>query len=190
MGFAARADRDRARHAGGSQANNLVSLDSVTLLSKAGSRGVKMASARLSLVDSAAPQSRATPAEVKQLPTTPRLPLGLKLLVGVQQGSTVITGGLVGIALVIYSWTVYLDKSVARAFRDLESLKVSTQQVTTANETLKHSMAEQAESPTAGFAPFEPKRAIFVAPAPARPSVESSLELEASPVPMPYPLGY
>lgn len=188
MGFAVRADGDGASRSQGSHKQNLVSLHS-NKPSLAQSR--REASPRLTVVGSkAAPQRPATPAEVKQLPLTPRLPLGLKLLVGVQQGSTIMTGGLVAAALVIYSWTVYLDKTVARSFRELETLKISTQQVTTANETLKHSMAEQAESPAAGFKPFEPKRAIFLAPAPARPSAQPVLDAEAPSVSMPHPLGY
>ncbi|MBT9311432.1 hypothetical protein [Leptothoe kymatousa] len=180
MGFAVRVDADGARHNDGSSQSNLVSLHSPSHV--AGAQSIPDA------VHSPASKP-STPAEVKQLPTAPRLPLGLKLLVGLQQGSTIFTGGLVAAALVIYSWTVYLDKSVARAFRELEVLKVSTQQVTTVNETLKHSMAEQAESPTAGFKPFEPKRAIFLAPAPVRPSVEHAPMPEA-PAPMSHPLGY
>ena len=100
-----------------------------------------------------------------------------------------ITGGLVATALVIYSWTVYLDQTVARSFDRLEALKASIQQVTTANATLKHSMAEQAESPASGFKPFDPERVIFVAPAPARPSAELLVEPDVQ-APMPHPLGY
>ncbi|MGD1853038.1 MAG: hypothetical protein ACFB2W_02200 [Leptolyngbyaceae cyanobacterium] len=180
MGFAVRADQDKAETVTGVSRQNLVLLRSS---SKSTVKPFSGASVR------AIPSTPATPADVRQLPKTPRLPLGLKLLVGVQQGSTVITGGLVATALVIYSWTVYLDKTVARSFQHLEGLKVATQQVTTANETLKHSMAEHAESPAAGFKPLEPKRTIFLSPAPPRPSVERSAEPEAK-APMPHPLGY
>ncbi|MEM6252912.1 MAG: hypothetical protein AAF821_08315 [Cyanobacteria bacterium P01_D01_bin.156] len=182
MVLAAKADGNR--RAQRSQTGNVVSLQAVQSSSK--SQAVR----RLSVVGSAAPQRQVTPAEVKQFPATPQLPLGLNLLIGVQQGSTVMTGSLVAAALVIYSWTVYLDKSIGRAFHELEGLKISTQQVTTANETLKHSMAEQAESPAAGLQPFEPKRTIFLVPAPARSSVQqSNVDAEMS-TPMPHPLGY
>lgn len=192
MGFAVRADRDRGNKAEGSKPQNLVLLHPIKSFPKKFSSTSAQAIPRMSVSQSAqAVPDKGMPAEVKQLPKTPRLPLGLKLLVGVQQGSTVLTGGLVATALVIYSWTVYLDKTVARAFQHLETLKVSTQQVTTANETLKNNMAEQAESPAAGFRPFEPKRAIFLAPAPVRPSVEPSIEPSEPNTPsMPHPLGY
>lgn len=190
MGFAVRADRDRDDEAAGSKQQNLVLLHPVT--SKKFSSASSAQAVPISVPargPAPANPGHGVPAEVKQLPKVPRLPLGLKILVGVQQGSTVVTGGLVATALIIYSWTVYLDKTVARSFQHLEALKVSTQQVTTANETLKNSMAEQAESPYAGFTPFEPRRAIFLSPAPARPSVEPDLEPDKH-APMPHPLGY
>ena len=193
MGFAARADQDRDDNTGSSKKQNLVLLRPIKsfprTLTSVSSQAALRVPVDASAKTMAIPSERAVPAEVKQLPKTPRLPLGLKLLVGVQQGSTVLTGGLVATALVIYSWTVYLDKTVARSFQNLETLKVSTQQVTTANETLKHSMAQQAESPAAGFKPLEPKRAIFLSPAPARPLVKPELEPKVH-SPMPHPLGY
>lgn len=184
MGFAVRADQDAGSPTKGPRKQNLVLLHPI----KSSSSSVKrpFSGAAVEAVPSSVPGK---PAEVRQLPKSPRLPLGFKLLVGIQQGSTVVTGGLVATALVIYSWTVYLDKTLAHSFQYLEGLKVSTQQMTTANETLKHSMAQQAESPAAGFKPFDPKRVIFVPPAPARPSVEpeQAPEQQSS---MPYPLGY
>ncbi len=187
MGFAVRADQNKGDSVSSSRKQNLVLLRSANKLN---SSTEKPFAASLQPVPSRARIPRAVPAEVKQLPKAPRLPLGLKLLVGVQQGSTVLTGGLVATALIIYSWTVYLDKAVARSFNRLDTLKAAIQQVTTANATLKHSMAEQAESPTAGFKPFEPKRAIFLSPAPARPSVEPDLETDVQAPMPPHPLGY
>ncbi|MEM9266226.1 MAG: hypothetical protein AAGA46_11940 [Cyanobacteria bacterium P01_F01_bin.13] len=181
MGFAVKADRDRESSIGSSKKQNLVLLHPVQ---KTSPKVLFREPVRAASAPDVVPAT-----DIKQLPKTPRLPLGLKLLVGVQQGSTLVTGGLVVAALVIYSWTVYLDKTVSRAFQRLETLKVSTQQVTTANETLKHSMAQQAELPTAGFKPFEPDNAIFLAPASPRPSVEPSAESEVH-FPMPHPLGY
>ncbi|MEM8611583.1 MAG: hypothetical protein AAGF93_06160 [Cyanobacteria bacterium P01_H01_bin.105] len=179
MGFAVRADQSKGNSVESSRKRNLVLLHPVKKSSSSVPRELFEAPV----------QAVPAPAEVSQLPASPRLPLGLKLLVGVQQGSTVITGGLVATALVVYSWTVYLDKTVARSFHQLETLKASIQQVTTVNATLKNSMAEQAESPASGFKPFDPERVIFVAPAPARPSVELSVEPEVQ-APMPHPLGY
>lgn len=130
------------------------------------------------------------PRAVSVLSPAARLPLGLKLLVGMQQGSTIVTGGLVTAALVIYSWTVYLDKAIARSVDRLEALQVSTQQVTTANEILKHSMAQQAEKSATGLEPLEPNRAVFVTPAPARTSQPGYGLPEAKNAPALRPLGY
>ncbi len=194
MGFAVRADQNKSDGVQSSRKQNLVLLRPVKNLNSVATE--RLFEAPVQTVPSGASSSQTLPnevatqpAEVKQLPKSPRLPLGLKLLVGIQQGSTVVTGGLVTTALIIYSWTVYLDKAVARSFQHLETLKASIQQVTTVNATLKNSMAEQAELPTAGFKPFEPKRAIFVSPAPVRASVELDLEPEPQSS-MPHPMGY
>ncbi|MEM7796427.1 MAG: hypothetical protein AAF579_18490 [Cyanobacteria bacterium P01_C01_bin.118] len=184
MGFAVKADQGAGSPTEGPRKQNLVLLHP----HKSSSSVREPFSGKpVQAVPSRSPEGQ--PAEIRQLPKSPRLPLGLKLLMGVQQGSTVVTGGLVATALVIYSWTVYLDKTLAHSFQHLEALKVSTQQMTTANETLKHSMAKQAESPAAGFKPFDPERVIFVPPAQLRPSVAPAQAPEQQSS-MPYPLGY
>ncbi|MEO0459006.1 MAG: hypothetical protein AAF152_20825 [Cyanobacteria bacterium P01_A01_bin.114] len=150
---------------------------------------------------------------VTELPKKkPQLPLWLTILVRLQQGSTVVTGGLVAAALVIYSWTVYVDKMVGRTYLQLEALRTENQQVTTANETLKHNIAQQAAEAGAGFKPFHPKHAIFLDSAPSRlpssfaeaekaaPETQSKSQSETQPggnpdidaaeATMPYPLGY
>ncbi|MEO1401372.1 MAG: hypothetical protein AAFV72_08950 [Cyanobacteria bacterium J06635_1] len=138
---------------------------------------------------------------VTELPKKkPQLPLWLTILVRLQQGSTLITGGLVAAALVIYSWTVYVDKMVVRTYLQLEALRAENQQVTTANETLKHNIAQQAAEAGAGLNSFHPKRAIFLDSAPTRlPSSFTEVDEAASDdksasdevrATMPYPLGY
>ncbi|MEO1590450.1 MAG: hypothetical protein AAFU71_04055 [Cyanobacteria bacterium J06632_22] len=131
---------------------------------------------------------------VEPTPVTPlprqskQLPLWLKLLVIAQQGSTVIAGGLMAAALMVYSWTVYVDKMVFRTSRELEALKAETQQITTTNETLKHSLAERAATSASGFRDHRPDQAVFLVPAPLR-AVESEPEAEIE-ADMPRPLGY
>ncbi|MEM8806537.1 MAG: hypothetical protein AAGF01_10970 [Cyanobacteria bacterium P01_G01_bin.38] len=129
-----------------------------------------------------------------------QLPLWLTILVRLQQGSTLVTGGLVAAALVIYSWTVYVDKMVVRTYLQLEALRAENQQVTTANETLKHNIAQQAAEAGSGLNSFHPKRAIFLNSAPSRlpasfvegEGAVSDNEAAADEVgaTMPYPLGY
>ena len=139
-------------------------------------------------------QPTKTVAPPTALPVTPlprqskQLPLWLKLLVMAQQGSTVVTAGLVAAALMVYSWTVYVDKMVFRTSRELEALKAETQQMTTTNETLKHNLAERAAQSESGFQDYQPNQAVFLAPAPLR-GVEAEPDAVAEPD-MPRPLGY
>jgi cell division protein FtsL len=131
-----------------------------------------------------------TMAEVRVLPRQPKFPVWLKVLMGIQQGSTVITGGLVATTLVVYSWTVYVDNMVYRTFQQLEQSKTQTQQMTTANETLKHNMALQAESTTSGLTAHQPQNTLFVKPSPSRTLPATQPTTNPTPNPMPLPLGY
>jgi hypothetical protein len=128
-------------------------------------------------------------AEVRALPRQPKFPLWLKVLMGVQQGSTFITGGLVATTLVVYSWTVYVDNMVYRTFHQLDNLKTQTQQMTTANETLKNNMALQATSDTSHLTAHQPKQAVFVKPSPSR-VIPTQPSTPQAPNSMPMPLGY
>lgn len=120
------------------------------------------------------------------LPSKPKLPLGLKLLNRIQQGSTIITSFLVTGALVVYGSTVYVDKSTSRSISQLDALQGESQQLTSANEALKQSLAEQAVRPDSGLKPYQPDDTLFVSPAPPRATAEAN-----KPAPeMPVPLGY
>ncbi|MBE9076451.1 hypothetical protein IQ241_03930 [Romeria aff. gracilis LEGE 07310] len=127
---------------------------------------------------------------VTSLPTQPRLPLWLKVLGGLQQGATVGTGCLVAAALATYSWTVYIDSAVTRTSRQLDRLESQAQQMTSANEALKQSIAEQAESPAAKLQDFKTSDTIFLTPEPSREPVEPSPVSPLATVEMPHPLGY
>ncbi len=119
-----------------------------------------------------------------------QLPLWLKLLVVAQQGSTALAGGLMAAALMVYSWTVYVDKMVFRTSRELEALKAETQQMTTTNETLKHTLAERAAQTGSGFRDYQPGQALFVVPAPVRPGADPSGTPAETATDLPRPLGY
>ncbi len=130
------------------------------------------------------------------LPQQPKLPLGLRLLTRLQQGSTAITGVLVTAALVVYGSTVYVDKSATRAILQLDALQGESQQLTSANESIKQSLAEQATRPDSGLEPYEAGDVIFVEPAPPREKLAKETpadDLDSSalePTEMPGPLGY
>lgn len=121
------------------------------------------------------------------LPKQPKLSLGLQLLHRLQQGSTVVTSLLVTGALAVYGSTVYVDKSTHRALVQLDALQGESQQLTSANESIKESLAKQAIQADSGLEPYESGDVLFLAPAPQR---ESAAPVEPAVAEMPGPLGY
>lgn len=131
----------------------------------------------------------ATPAIVT-LPQPRPVPAWLKLLMKVQQGSTVMTLLLMGTVLVIYGWTVFTQQRWGHEYRRWGALQKHEQQLMATNEVLKNQMAQQAESPKAGFVAPDPSSMIFLAPAAPRPAVQPDIE-SSIPEPLPNrPLGY
>ncbi|PZO22238.1 MAG: hypothetical protein DCF25_03310 [Leptolyngbya foveolarum] len=130
------------------------------------------------------------------LPKQPKLSLGLRVLTRLQQGSTAITGVLVTGALVVYGSTVYVDKSTNKAILQLDTLQGESQQLTSANESIKQSLAEQATRPNSGLEPYEAGDVLFVQPASPRPKLakenlaDSPDSAAPEPAEMPGPLGY
>lgn len=116
-----------------------------------------------------------------------KLPFGLKLLNRLQQGSAVIACLLVAGALGVYGSTVYVDKSTNHALTQLDSLQSESQQLTTANESIKQSLAEQAIEPDSGLEPYEAGDVLFLKPAPQRKA--AAVEAETQPE-LPGPMGY
>jgi len=138
----------------------------------------------------ATPSARSAPVSLPTplpLPVNPTLPLGLKILNCVQQGSTVITGVLIAGALVIYGSSVYVDKSANRVMTRLNQLQSDSQQLTSANESIKQSLAEQAAQADSGLEPYEAGDVLFVAPEPVR---ETTQLPDPSSTERPKPLGY
>lgn len=121
------------------------------------------------------------------LPDKPSLPLGLRLLNRMQQGSTVVTSLLVTGALLIYGSTVYVDKSTNRALSQLDELQGESQQLTSANEAIKQSLAEQAVREESGLELSDPGDVLFLSPLPRR---QSAVVPDEDVVEMPRPLGY
>ena len=120
------------------------------------------------------------------LPRQPKLPLGLQVLHRLQQGSALVMGVLVTGALAVYGSTVYVDKSTSRALVQLDELQGESQQLTSANESIKQSLAEQAAQAGSGLEPYEADDVILLTPAPRRAGAAPE-----EPVPeLPGPLGY
>ncbi len=121
------------------------------------------------------------------LPKQPKLSLGLQLLHRFQQGSTVVTSLLVTGALAVYGSTVYVDKSTHRALVQLDALQGESQQLTSANESIKESLAKQATQEGSGLEPYESGDVLFLAPEPLR---ESPAPVEPATPEMSGPLSY
>lgn len=122
------------------------------------------------------------------LPRQPKLPLRLQLLNYLQQGSAIVTSLLVTGALVVYGSTVYVDKSTQRALIQLDTLQGESQQLTSANEAIKESLAEQATQPDSGLKPYDTGDMLFLTPEPLRKGAAPAKS--AAPAALPGPLGY
>ena len=116
------------------------------------------------------PLHRALPSSPLPLPRRPKLPLGLQLLNQVQQGSTAIAGLLMTGALLAYGSTVYLDRSTQHTLAQIDALQRESQQLTSANEAIKQSLAEQATQPDSGLALHKSGDVLFLSPASPRPA--------------------
>lgn len=116
-----------------------------------------------------------SPDEAVVHPFPQQKPLWLTVLLKLQQGSSIATFALIAGGMMVYGWTVYIQQQWGQQYEELEALKKQERQLISANEVLKNQMAEQAESPTAGLLLPDPNNAIFLAPAPQRPAVKSSL---------------
>lgn len=135
------------------------------------------------------PQPLATPTIIT-LPQPRPVPAWLKLLIKVQQGSTVMTLLLTGTVLVIYGWTVFTQQRWGHEYRRWGALQKHEQQLMATNEVLKNQMAQQAEIPKTGLVAPDPSSMIFLAPAAPRPAIKPDIEA-STPDPLPNsPLGY
>lgn len=118
------------------------------------------------------PIKRSSVSTAIKLPKQPRLSSGLRLLHRIQQGSTVFTGLLVTGALVVYGSSAYIDKSANQAQAQLNALQSESQQLTTANESIKQSLAGQAIKEDSGLEPYQPDDLLFITPEPRRARID------------------
>ena len=118
----------------------------------------------------ARPERQMLPSPPLPLPRGPKLPLGLQILNQIQQGSTAVAGLLMTGALVVYGSTVYLDRSAQHTLAQIDALQLESQQLTSANEAIKQSLAEQAAQPDSGLALHKSGDVLFLSPAPPRPA--------------------
>ncbi len=102
--------------------------------------------------------SLATPIDLTQK----TLPTGLQFLLRFQQATSVITFGLVGVALTVYGLTVYTPRTWSHEYKRLRSLQNHERQLVATNEILKNQLAQQAEKPNSGLVRPNPNYNIFL----------------------------
>lgn len=107
--------------------------------------------------------NRPQKAQVKPLPKpSAKLPPQLKIMLRIQQFSSVITFALILTTLGVYACTVYVPKLWSKEYKDLETLQRHERNLIATNESLKHKLARQAERPETGLAAPHPAQAIFL----------------------------
>jgi hypothetical protein len=129
---------------------------------------------------------------VQPVPLTSQPTRAIQLLANLQILSGVLAASLVGLSLVSYGASVYIDRQLNQATRRLNQLQRSEQQLITANEMLKSHMAQQAGSPSGGLTPPTPQHVIFLRPAHQRHQLTPS-DVGKSILPLPQvhqPMGY
>ena len=89
----------------------------------------------------------------------------LQLLSQLQVLSSVLAVALLGLTLVSYGTSVYINRQLSQANQQLNRLQRSEQQLTTANEVLKNHLAHQVEASVMGLQPPQPGSVIFLQPA-------------------------
>jgi hypothetical protein len=124
------------------------------------------------------------------VPLPPHPSRAIQVLTSLQIVSSVLAASLVGLALISYGATVYVDRQLNQATRRLHQLQRSEQQLTTANEVLKSHMAQQADGLAAGLTPPNPDQVIFLRPAQQRPRTNAAGESRLSLPRVIRPMGY
>ncbi|BFM38930.1 hypothetical protein OLK001_08560 [Synechocystis sp. LKSZ1] len=97
------------------------------------------------------------------------LPTALLVLSHFQRATTVLTLGLVTLALGIYGSTVYTPMQWSREYARLKTLQQTERQLLANTESIKNQLAQQAEQPNSGLVKVSPQQNIFL-PTSALPS--------------------
>lgn len=108
------------------------------------------------------------------IPIAEGKPVWLRSLMGLQTASSIVTLLVVTATLAIYGGTIYGQAKWSEEYQKLEKLRRYQQQLSVANELLKHEIAEQAASPDVGLVPLDSIEPIFLSPAPQRSAPEDS----------------
>ncbi|ASC70214.1 hypothetical protein XM38_011440 [Halomicronema hongdechloris C2206] len=135
------------------------------------------------------PQSRARLAPVHSLPVGPDQAPWLRWLRWVTIGTTWLTAGTVVSTLALYGLSVSLNRQLTETTSQLTQLERHEHRLTTANELLKHHLADQAKRPQAGLMSPHPEHVLFLTPAPQRPTEPPQFQRSSQEGPL-FPMGY
>lgn len=97
-------------------------------------------------------------------------PAHLRSLLVLQKSASLVTLSLIGAALGVYAWTVYIPKLWNKEYNKLETLQRYERQLQSTNETIKEQLAQQAEKPGNGLVNPNPAQTIFLPAAPEMPN--------------------
>ncbi len=102
------------------------------------------------------------PTPLRPINPRPKLPLWLRVLLGIQHGSSIMAFCLITAVLIVYSSTVYIQQQWSRDYRRLENLQRAQRNLTVADEILKNQLAQQANRPETGMVAPSPDNTIFL----------------------------
>jgi len=135
------------------------------------------------------PHHQARLAQVHSLPVDPDRAAWLQWLRWFTIGTTWLTAGTVVSTLVLYGLSVSLNRQLTETTAQLNQLERQEHRLTTANEVLKHHLAEQAQRPQVGLMPPDPEQVLFLTPAPQRSVDPPQAKRSAQDGPL-FPMGY
>ena len=125
---------------------------------------------------------------IRQLPRRNAVPVWLKSLLTLQRGVKILSGGVLGLSLIVYAYTIHTQNSFTQQYSELKELKKHERQRDAMTAILSHQAAEQPRSDL-----IEPntKQPIFMTSAPQRPSKTIPTTPNPKTAPMSKtPLGY
>lgn len=129
---------------------------------------------------------------VRSIPTQQALPRWLRWLILAQRSSLVVTFVVVVTTLFVYGSTVYTQQLWSKEYRKMTSLQRSERQMVAASEVMKGQIVQQADHSGAGMVRRTQEQAVFLQPAPERPTqpMDPLLSQPLAPTESSVPLSY
>ncbi|NJL02162.1 MAG: hypothetical protein HC910_16950 [Spirulinaceae cyanobacterium SM2_1_0] len=102
------------------------------------------------------------PVSNRRATRSPQFPVWLRLLLGMQQGSTAIAFCLAALALAIYASTVYLQQQWSAEYDRLQTLQREQRSLMAVDAMVENQLARQAQQPESGLVAPSPTNTIFL----------------------------